>query len=151
MIGTGMKGFLACRPGYRGRATLCVLLAHALLSGPALAGDADVIAARATCTAERVCSFSVTLKHADTGWKHYADRYEIVGPDGTVLGTRVLRHPHVHEQPFTRSLAGVEIPLSIERVRIRAHDSVHGQSGRVVEVSIGAAAPGEAGEGDRSR
>ena len=31
-------------------------------------------------------------------------------PDGKVLGYRKLHHPHENEQPFTRSLSGVEIP-----------------------------------------
>lgn len=111
----------------------------------ARAGKADVVAARAECSAERVCSFSVTVKHADTGWRHYASRYEIVSPDGTVLGTRVLRHPHVHEQPFTRSLAGVEIPEGVERVTVRAIDEVHGAGGETAEVALvfPAKAPGQ--------
>jgi hypothetical protein len=100
------------------------------------AGEADVLVARAECTALRVCSFSVTVKHADTGWRHYASRFEIVGPDGAVLATRVLRHPHVHEQPFTRSLAGVEVPEGVDRVTVRAIDEVHGAGGETVEVAL---------------
>lgn len=80
--------------------------------------------------------FDVTLRHADTGWDHYADAWEVLGPDGTVLAKRVLLHPHVDEQPFTRSLAGVKIPAGIARVRIRAHDSVHGYGGREMEVAL---------------
>ena len=49
-----------------------------------------------------------------------------MAPDGTVLGTRVLLHPHENEQPFTRSLSGVEIPDGINEVLIRAHDNVDG-------------------------
>ena len=52
------------------------------------------------------------------------------------LATRVLRHPHVNEQPFTRQLAGVEIPAGLERVRIRAHDSVHADGGAEVVVEL---------------
>lgn len=105
-------------------------------SRSATAGEADVVAARSTCTPDRVCGFTVTVKHADTGWSHYADRFEIVAPNGTVLATRVLEHPHVHEQPFTRTLGGVELPPGIERVTLRAHDSVHGSGGLEVEVAI---------------
>jgi len=43
-----------------------------------------------------------TVRHADSGWKHYADAIEISTPEGVVLLTRVLAHPHVNEQPFTR-------------------------------------------------
>lgn len=112
------------------------LVAGLIGSHVARAGQADVMAVRAICTPDRVCGFTVTVKHADTGWNHYADRFEIVGPDGRVLATRVLEHPHVHEQPFTRTLGGVEVPAGIERVTLRAHDSVHGSGGREVEVAI---------------
>ena len=85
-----------------------------------------MVAAEARREAGGTFAFRVTLEHGDTGWKHYADRWEVLGPDGTVLGTRVLLHPHVGEQPFTRSLSGVKIPAGVSRVTIRAHDKVHG-------------------------
>lgn len=46
----------------------------------------------------------VTLRHPDTGWEHYADGWDVETADGTRIGMRVLFHPHVNEQPFTRSL-----------------------------------------------
>lgn len=74
-------------------------------------------------------NFSVTLRHADGGWDHYADGWEIQSEDGTVLGYRELLHPHVNEQPFTRSLGGVQIPADESVVIIRAHCSVDGWVG----------------------
>lgn len=98
--------------------------------GPsAIAGEADVVNAVVSRTGEGVFSFAVTVRHDDTGWDHYADRWEVVAPDGAVLGTRVLLHPHVNEQPFTRSQSGIRIPADIETVSVRAHDSVHGLGG----------------------
>ena len=41
--------------------------------------------------------FQVTVRHADTGWEHYADRFEIPDDQGLHLGTRVLHHPHDFE------------------------------------------------------
>jgi hypothetical protein len=70
--------------------------------------------------------FDVTLQHADVGWDHYADGWGVYLPDGTELGYRVLAHPHVNEQPFTRSLGGIEIPVGTKKVIIRPRDSVHG-------------------------
>ena len=102
----------------------------------AWAGEADVLDATARCSVERVCDFSVTVRHADSGWDHYADRWEVLAPDGTVLGTRVLLHPHENEQPFTRSLGGVSVPPGLASVRIRAHDLVHGSGGAEVDVSL---------------
>ena len=63
---------------------------------------------------------NITVRHDDEGWEHYADRWEVVAPDGTVLASRTLYHPHVDEQPFTRSLNGLVIPKGIMRVRVRA-------------------------------
>ena len=78
--------------------------------------------------------FEVTLRHADTGWDHYADGWEVLDRHGNRLGFRRLTHPHVNEQPFTRSLGGVAIPDTISTVTVRAHDKVHGYGG--VEASV---------------
>ena len=112
------------------------LLAAALgaLSGPARAGEVDVETVVVRQTAAGVYSFDVTLRHADSGWEHYADAWEIRDADGTVLARRVLVHPHVNEQPFTRSLGGVRPPASLRRVTVVAHDSVHGYGG--VEMTV---------------
>ena len=69
-------------------------------------------------------TFSVTLRHGDTGWDDYADGWRIEAADGTVLGTRTLLHPHVNEQPFTRSLSGIQIPEQLEFVFVRASTNV---------------------------
>ena len=101
-----------------------------------LAGEAHVVDERAIKESSATYSFHVTVQHADTGWDHYADKWEVLGPDGTVLGTRVLLHPHVNEQPFTRSLSGVKIPEGIKSVTVRAHDKVHGWGGKVITVDL---------------
>jgi hypothetical protein len=62
--------------------------------------------------------------------------WEVVGPDGQVLATRVLLHPHENEQPFTRSLDGVVIPPGVNVVTVRAHDKLHGYGGTEVMISI---------------
>ena len=80
--------------------------------------------------------FDVSLEHADTGWDHYADGWEVMSPAGDILGKRVLAHPHVDEQPFTRSLSGVRIPQGVNTVTIRAHDSVHGYNKEMFEVDL---------------
>lgn len=74
-------------------------------------------------------TFSVTLRHGDTGWDDYADGWRILAPDGKVLGTRVLAHPHETEQPFTRSLSGVAIPADVAEVAIEASTSTGGWDG----------------------
>lgn len=110
-----------------------VLLA-ALLPASAIAGEADVLDAKAQRSGDQ-WRISATIRHADTGWDHYANGFEVVGPDGTVLGTRVLYHPHVEEQPFTRSHT-LSIPEGIAEVTVRALDSVHGAGGAEVVVPL---------------
>ncbi|MBC8338440.1 MAG: hypothetical protein H8E39_07095 [Alphaproteobacteria bacterium] len=94
-------------------------------TGEALAGKASVVDAKATSSGNGTYSFSATVSHADTGWDHYANKFEILSPDGKVLGTRVLFHPHVDEQPFTRGLGNVKIPPGINHVTVRAWDTIH--------------------------
>ncbi len=81
-------------------------------------------------------SFDVTLAYPDTGWEDYADGWHVATPGGDILGTRVLLHPHVNEQPFTRSLSGVQIPPDVAEVVIRSHDLISGYSPDVVRVPL---------------
>ncbi len=81
-------------------------------------------------------SFDVTLTHPDTGWDHYADGWQVLAPDGTVLGTRALIHPHETEQPFTRSLSGIAIPAEIDHVLIRTHCTLDGWGAATYRVDL---------------
>jgi len=101
-----------------------------------LAGQVQIVDARARPDGDGSYRFDVTLRHADSGWDHYADKWEVIGTDGRILGQRVLLHPHVSEQPFTRSLGGVRIPATIRQVQIRAHDNVHGYADREYPVEL---------------
>ena len=105
-----------------------------LVSTICTADEADVIDATVKCDSNRACTFNVTVRHGDTGWDHYADHWRVLDADDNELGKRVLLHPHVDEQPFTRSLSGVQIPLNIEQVTIEAHDSVHEYGGAKITV-----------------
>jgi len=112
------------------------LLVVALLAAQgARAGEADVLEVKSSCR-ETKCRFLVTVRHADEGWSHYANRWEVLDMEGNVLTTRVLAHPHVDEQPFARGKDWTEIPAEITRVRVRAHDSVHAYGGKEVEVEL---------------
>lgn len=112
---------------------ITILLSY---SSTAVAGQARIIDVSVTNN-NGSFRFDVTLEHADSGWDHYADGWEVVSPAGDVLGKRVLAHPHVNEQPFTRSLSGVQIPQDVKTVSIRAHDSVHGYNKEMFEVDLG--------------
>ena len=99
------------------------------------ANEAGVLAVDVKCR-ERVCEFAVTLQHEDEGWGHYADAWEVLSLDRVLLAKRVLRHPHVEEQPFTRSLPGVVLPAGTRSVIVRGHDKVHGYGGAELRVEI---------------
>jgi len=110
-------------------------LIFALMAPIAAGADTpEIVAVRAVQQTDG-WRFDVTLLHGDTGWDHYANKWAVFGPDGEMLGERVLAHPHVNEQPFTRGLSGVAIPDGVKRVRLRPHDSVHGD-GPYFEVEL---------------
>jgi len=107
------------------RILIILPLAVFLTAGPAPADPAEIVAATARATGAG-WQFDVTIAHGDTGWEDYADGWRVELADGTILGTRVLVHPHVEEQPFTRSLREVSIPDGVETVYIRAATNVTG-------------------------
>ena len=115
------------------------LIAAALLClvpAAAPAGEADVIEVEARKSGAGTWRFDVTVRHADTGWDHYADGWDVLAPDGTVLGTRVLTHPHGTEQPFTRSRSGIEISAGVQVVTVAARDSVTGFCGKTMDLEV---------------
>jgi hypothetical protein len=119
------------------RLPVSVLLFLLLL--PSCARDsssfADVESVRAVQRGD-VWDFHVTVRHDDTGWDHYADWWRITTPEGDEIAKRELGHPHMDEQPFTRSLEGVRIPEGVTIVVIEAHDKVHGYGGKKVTVDL---------------
>lgn len=114
-------------------AAVCLL---ALAPAFALAGEADVLNATATAESGGSYRISATIRHDDTGWDHYADAFDILAPDGALLGKRILHHPHENEQPFTRSLSNVQVPSGATYVTVRAHDKVHGFGGKEFRLSL---------------
>ncbi len=112
------------------------LVIISLFATPAIAGEADVSAVTVTKASNGTYRFDVSVLHMDEGWDHFANKWEVVAPDGTILATRVLAHPHVGQLPFTRSTSGVEIPDNIKQVTIRANDSVHGMGGKEMSVKF---------------
>lgn len=107
-----------------------------LVSGAVWAGEADVIDVKVRRVSAGVYNFDVTVKSNDTGWSHYADAFEVLGPDGRVLGQRILFHPHETEQPFTRDLYGVKIPAGVTEVTVRARHKPRGYDGLTRKVVL---------------
>ena len=107
-----------------------------VMSHQAMAGEADVVGARAEQGRDGRWTLSATIRHDDEGWDHYVDRWEALTPEGVVIATRPLTHPHVNEQPFTRSLSGVGIDPAVTTLVFRAHDSVHGYGGGETRIDL---------------
>ncbi len=106
-----------------------------LLATPVLAHDPTIDRVKAE-KAGSGWRFDVTITHAETGWDDYADGWAVLAPDGRELGMRVLAHPHENEQPFTRSLSGVDIPEGTSHVFIRARTNKDGWGKAQVRVDL---------------
>lgn len=105
------------------------------LPGPVLANEVEVVNTRFDRQGDS-WTVHTTLRHADSGWDHYADKWRVINSRGDVLGERVLFHPHENEQPFTRSQSGIRIPQGISVVFVQAHDKVHGWSKQRIRVDL---------------
>lgn len=99
-----------------------------------MAGEADVLEAVLLPAGEDQWRVQATIRHADQGWDHYADGFQVLTDDGVLLAERALLHPHVNEQPFTRSTEAFALPADVEALIVRAHDSVHDHGGQVVRL-----------------
>lgn len=96
----------------------------------------DVVAATASVAADGSWRFDVTLSSPYDTPERYADAWRVLGPDGTELGVRVLAHDHQNEQPFTRSLSGVEIPPEVTKITVQGRDQRNGWGGETVEIAL---------------
>jgi hypothetical protein len=59
-----------------------------------------------------------------------------VNADGKVYGERKLLHDHAGEQPFTRDLYGLAIPMDVKFVVIQARDQKYGYGGKTLKISL---------------
>ena len=110
-----------------------LLIAACTALVPLFANEAVVEAVKVT-KQDDTYRFAVRILHEDSGWDHYVNKYDVLDSDGKVLATRILVHPHEHEQPFTRSLSGVKTKRE-KVVFVRANDSVDGYS-KLFEVRL---------------
>lgn len=96
----------------------------------------DVVSAEVHVEDAGTYGFEVTISSPYDSPERYADAWRILSPDGTQLGIRELLHHHADEQPFTRTLSGVEIPADVSVVTIQARDLVSGWGGATVDVTL---------------
>lgn len=112
-----------------------LILTGLLFSVSVLANDVDIVNVVLT-KQTGTWRADVTLNHADTGWEHYADAWRLVDAKGAEIGKRTLYHPHVSEQPFTRSLGNLHIGDNQKIIYVEAHDKVHGWSANKVKIDM---------------
>ena len=112
-----------------------VILCGLVLSATVFANEVEIVKVELEPSANR-WTFHVALSHEDTGWDHFADGWRIVDSKGNELGYRKLWHPHVEEQPFTRTLANVLVPEGTNIIFIEAHDKVHGWAKKKVKIDL---------------
>jgi hypothetical protein len=96
----------------------------------------DVVDAELTRGDGGAYRVSVTLSSPYDTPERYADAWRVLGADGTVYGVRELLHDHQFEQPFTRSLDGVEIPAEVTEVVIEGRDQLNGWGGGTLTVPV---------------
>ncbi len=120
------------------RHMLFIPLTMALMTaaGIAAADSPKIDNVSARQAADGTWRFDVTISHPDTGWDHYADGWRVLDMEGNELGMRVLHHPHVEEQPFTRSLSGVRIPAGITQVQVQARETPAGWNAQTTTVNL---------------
>ena len=95
---------------------------------------ADVLAVEASGNSGDY-RFSVTIQSPDTGCDQYANWWEVISEEGTLIHRRILLHSHVNEQPFSRSSGPVSITVD-QPVIVRAHMYPHGYGGQVLKGSV---------------
>ncbi|MBW4709488.1 hypothetical protein KX928_16980 [Roseobacter sp. YSTF-M11] len=110
-------------------------LVFIILALPAWAEPPQIENVKATRTGSG-WRFDVTISHPDTGWDHYADAWRVLDMQGNQLAIRELAHPHVEEQPFTRSLSGIQIPEGTTQVLVQARDLPGGWNPKATIVTL---------------
>ena len=115
--------------------TVLFFIVSYLFSLPVYANQAEVVEVKIKLVGVNQFHIDTTIKHADTGWDHYANAWIVFDESGNKIGERILHHPHVKEQPFTRSLK-LSIAAGVKTITIKAQDSVHGLNQQGVQIAI---------------
>lgn len=84
---------------------------------------------------ENAYRFNVEVESPDLGCDQYADWWEVITEEGTLIYRRILAHSHVNEQPFKRS--GSPIAIAADQIIfIRAHMNNSGYGKDIVKGSV---------------
>ncbi len=97
--------------------------------------DIAKIVSVSTTGNENNYNFSVGISSPDKGCNQYANWWEVITEDGTLIYRRILGHSHVNEQPFVRSGGKVNIKKD-QVIIIRVHMNNSGYSVNTFKGSI---------------
>ena len=81
-------------------------------------------------------TFAVTVSSPYDSPQRYADAFRVRAEDGAVYGVNELAHDHASEQPFTRTLSGVQVPAGVGTVLVEGRDQVNGWGGGTQTVEL---------------
>ena len=119
---------------------LAIIQVSSFAEGPAFNADPDyaqVVSVRMVYRSDESWDIHVEVFHNDEGWDHYANIWQVVDAgDGSVLGERILAHPHDTEQPFVRSLSGVRISSATRNILVRSRCNLHDSGGKEIRVEL---------------
>jgi len=73
------------------------LVGPMLIISSLVAAEADVVDVEIIALGDNKYRINTTVLHADAGWDHYANRWDVLAPDGTVLGSSIQANDSVHE------------------------------------------------------
>ena len=96
----------------------------------------DVVAVKVEASGIYRFDFDVTIASPYDSPQRYADAFRILSLAGHSFGERKVLHDHANEQPFTRDLYGVSIPLGVRMVVVQARDQKYGYGGKVQQVLL---------------
>jgi len=97
----------------------------------------DVVDVRVEASGVNRFDFDVTISSPYDSPQRYADAFRVMSSlAGQSFGERKLQHDHAGEQPFTRDLYGILIPVGVRIVVVQARDQKNGYGGRSVQVIL---------------
>lgn len=80
-------------------------------------------------------TFAVGIRSDETGCDRYADWWEVLTPEGSLVYRRILDHSHPSEQPFVRTGGPVSVGAADPLV-VRAHLAPGGFHGAAMAGSV---------------
>lgn len=105
---------------------LLVLFAGLMtVPGSVLAGKPQVVWVELNQEA-RHWRITGTLSHDDAGDYHFMDRWQVLTPDGDVLGEEAFITPRVQAPERITTLRDIRLPQGTREIRVRVHDTLHG-------------------------